>query len=461
VRRIAALLLLTALGACATAPSRPPAVSDVVLPEAFVYQDAAARGTLAALLPAADSYAQLRALADNAPDLAAAVARIDAARAQLRGAGAARLPNVSASGGVTQQRGAAASQPQNPFFDADQSVFQAGIDARWDADLFGRLRASERAAAARLDASTADAAAVRLALDTDIAIAFTDYHDAALREVIVKRDIADARELLRLTSIRARAGIVPGFDAVRADALLKDAEARLPPLSAARGDAVGRLVTLTATPAATILGLLGDATPSGAATVPEALPSSLLRGRPDIRAAEARLRAADQGVAAAAAARFPSLSITGALGLLALAAGDILTGDAITASLGAGVAGPLLDFGRSGAELARTEAAGREAFALYRGTVFRALGEAEAGLIGLRAARERANALTAQERVDTDALGLARERYRLGLSDFLTVVDAQRNLNITRQSAEAARSDIARRAALLYRALGGVTAPRP
>ncbi len=464
---IAVLAVLLASG-CATTERTPP-VYSVVLPPAFAYQNAEARdaaGVVGALLPQDAAFAALRTAASDAPDLAAALARIDAARAFVRGAGAARLPSINASAGVTGSRGSQAIQPQNPFFDRDQTSFQTGIDASWDLDLFGRLRANQRAAAARLDAATADAAAVRLALDTDIATALIDHRDAAARDAIVVRDIADASDLLRLTSIRARAGIVPGFDAVRADALLKDAEARRPPLVAAQAEAIGRLVALTGKPTNDVLAMVGTA---GASVVeidtPAAVPSILLSQRPDVRAAGLRLVAADQDVAAAAAARFPRLSITGALGLLALAAGDLFDGDALTASLGAGIAGPLIDFGRTGAEIQRSEAVSREAFALYRGAVFRALGETETGLAALSAARNRSTALAAQERVDADALNLARERYRLGLSDFLTVVDAQRSLNITRQSTEAARSDVARRAVQLYRALGGSpenpTAPRP
>jgi NodT family efflux transporter outer membrane factor (OMF) lipoprotein len=461
----AGVALLLASG-CAMTPSRPPAASSVVVPPTFTYQEQTAAGELTALLPTDSAYGALHAAAEDAPDLAAALARIDAARASLRGAGAARLPSVDASAGVTGSRSSRAVQPQNPFLDRDQSTFQTGIDASWDLDVFGRLRANQRAAAARLDAATADAAAVRLALATDIATALIDHRDATARETIVVRDIADARDLLRLTSIRARAGIVPGFDAVRADALLKDAEARRPPLVAAQAEAVGRLVALTGKPTVDVLAMI--ATSSGETANPQspaAVPSILLTQRPDVRAAASRLAAADQDVAAAAAARFPRISITSALGLLALAAGDLFDGDALTASLGAGIAGPLLDFGRTGAELERNEANAREAFALYRGTVFRALGETETNLAGLTAARDRSAALTAQERVDTDALNLARERYRLGLSDFLTVVDAQRNLNATRQTNQAARSDVSRRAVQLYRALGGVpqapTARRP
>ena len=117
------------------------------------------------------------------------------------------------------------------------------------------------------------------------------------------------------------------------------------------------------------------------------LPSDLLRQRPDIVAAEARLAAANQDIAAAAAARFPQISINAALGLAALALGDLFSSDSLTASLGGSIAGPLLDFGRVEAQIDAREADAQEAFARYRQTVFAAIGEGETALGTLAAQR--------------------------------------------------------------------------
>jgi outer membrane protein TolC len=195
----------------------------------------------------------------------------------------------------------------------------------------------------------------------------------------------------------------------------------------------------------------------GPADLSAGLPSRLLRNRPDVRAAEYRLAAAKQDVASAAAQRFPKLTLTGTLGLLALATGDLFSGDALAATLGAGISGPLLDFGRVASEIDRQDALAREAFANYRGTVFQAIGDTEGFLGRLSATRVRSSAYAAQTATDSDALGLARERYRLGLTDFLTVVDAQRTLNQTRQNAVITYWQGWRDATELYRALGGGT----
>lgn len=452
----AVLAIAIALGGCASLRPLPDAAS-VAVPARFAYVPTTATdGSLAALLPSDPAFVTLKAAARSAPSLEAALARIDAARAVARSARAARAPDISASGTVSAQRGSAASQPNNPFFDRDLTQFNPALQASWDLDIFGGLRASQRAARARLDAAGADADAVRLALDCDIALALLDYREAAAREALVERDVRDNNELVRLTRIRARAGVLPEFDAVRADALAKDAEARLAPFAGQRAMAVGRLVALTALDANTVLAAFAmlpvEAAP---ANLSVGLPSQLLRNRPDVRASEYRLAAVKQDVANAAAQRFPKLTLTGTLGLLALAAGDLFSGDALTATLGAGVSGPLLDFGRVASEIDRQDALAREAFANYRGTVFQAIGDTEGYLGQLTATRMRAKAYEAQARIDSDALGLARERYRLGLTDFLTVVDAQRTLNQTRQNMVAAHWQSWRDATELYRALGG------
>jgi multidrug efflux system outer membrane protein len=217
-------------------------------------------------------------------------------------------------------------------------------------------------------------------------------------------------------------------------------------------------VTLTALPAQDIFSTLREpvaAAPSLLATPTLAVPSVQLRSRPDVAAAERRLAAADQEIAAAAAERYPRLSITSALGLFSLGLGSIFDDESLTGSVGAGLAGPLLDFGRVDARIDRAQADTREAFAEYRRTLFAALGETESALGAVDAADRRAVALERQAALDLDAAGLARERYRRGLDTFLTVIDAERSAYASRGAAIDARADATRTRIALYRAVGG------
>lgn len=176
---------------CASLRPRPEAAT-VVAPTRFAYApDPVGERRLADLLPADPAFLALKTAARSAPNLEAALARIDAARA----------PDITASGNVSGERGSVASQPGNPFFDRDRALFQPQVQASWDLDMFGGLRASQRAALARLDAAGADADAVRLALDCDIALALIDYREAAAREAVVQRDFDDTSDLVRLTRI--------------------------------------------------------------------------------------------------------------------------------------------------------------------------------------------------------------------------------------------------------------------
>lgn len=461
MKRAIALVALATLTACAQVKGGPEAAS-LKVPQQFVYiPPTEARGALEALLPNNDpAFAALTARVDaEAPDVQLALTRIEIARAGLKSAQAERQPRVDASVGASASRSSpnsALNVPNNVPFDRTRTDYSLAVEATWDPDLFGRLKASARAAGLRLNAADADARAVRLAVVTDIARAVTDYRGAEARRAIIAADLADAGDLVSLTRVRARAGIVPGFDVVRAQALEADAKSRLPPIDAEQAAALGRLVTLTASDGPALTSLLRQPSPKLAlASVEAGLPSILLRKRPDIVAAEFRLGAANAEIAAAAAARFPRINISSALGLATMGLGSLFSGESLTASLGGSIAAPLIDFGRTQALINQREAQAQEAFAEYRRIVFVAIGECETALGTLTASRQRLTALEGQLRIENDSLRLARERYRLGLSDLLTVIDAQRQLNIVRQAAVQAQTETERAAIALYRSFGG------
>lgn len=461
MKRLFAALTVVLLTGCASIADGPLATS-VSVPSTFAYAPPQeSRAPLSALLPNEDPAFQtlLTAIDTEAPDLQVALARVDAARAALRAAGAARAPNIEARGNAAYSRNsenAVTNLPPGFAIDPTNSSFSSGINASWDLDLFGRLRAAQRAAGLRLDAADADARAVRLAVVTDIARGVIDYRTAQAKLRIVEDDLADAASLAELTGKRTRAGIAPGLDLVRAQSLEAAARSQLGPAEAELAGALGRLVTLTARDGKSVATAFNAPTEAGfAGGPPVALPSVLLRQRPDIVAAEYRLGAANADVAAAAAARFPQISINAALGLAALALGDVFSADSLTASLGGSIAAPLLDFGRVEAQIDARQANAKEAFALYRRTVFDGIGEAESALGNLQASRSRLSVLESQLGIERDSLSLSTARYRMGLSDFLGVIDAQRQLNATRQSLVEAKAAAARAQIQVYRSFGG------
>jgi len=457
-----ALALPLALGACGLKPAPEIATPPPDLPGAFFHAPTGETGaSLASLLPREDqAFAALAETAmERAPSLAEALARIDLARGRAARARAERLPNVTADASLREQRinpaqfgeaGASGLIPRN------LTQYGANVAASWDPDLFGQLRAQERAALARIDASSAQAAAVRNALLAEIAASVIDWRTLDARRAALEADEAAASRLAALAATREKAGLAPGFDRVRAEAQASASGSRLAALESERVRIVGRLVALTGMDAAGVSSALAATGP--VAEVPEApmaLPSELLANRPDVLAASAELAASDADLAAAARARFPRLTLSAVIGLLAFDPEDLFDSNSIVGNLTAGVAGPLLDFGRIEAEIDSAAAGKRAAFAAYRGAVFQALGDAEAAYGLIEASDEEAQkAIRERDQLDR-AAALADVRYRAGLADFLTVLEARRAADASGERAAAAIGRARRARVLLWQALGG------
>ncbi len=451
------------LAACTAGPAPNLATPSPPLPPSYFYQPAEDVGSVVSqLLPTDDqAYAMLaeRALAAS-PRIEEAAARIEQARANADRAGAERFPNIGANASVTGTRTNpaqfGAALPPGVAIDNERAAYAANVTARWDPDIFGRLRAQERAALARIDAADASARGVRLALLAEIAASVIDWRTLSAREAELRSDLASATSLSRLAASRERAGIAPGFDRVRAESSAASSQSRLEALESERARLVGRLVTLSAQDAAKVQAAL--ASPRGSSMQPQSpatLPSALLLNRPDILAAAAELAAQDAELAAAARRRFPVFDLSASIGLLAFGLGSILEEDSLVGSLAASIAAPLVDFGRIQAEIDGAAAAKKAAFARYRGAVYTALGDAEAGYALVASADREAAAARGEAQSLTRAARLAETRYRAGLADFLTVLEARRAADASGERAAAALGRARRARVLLWQALGG------
>ena len=466
--RLALTATALLLAGCTTV--QPRSEARQALPPAY-YTPAAANG-----LPAADWWQRrlqdpaLKRLVDaalaGAPDLAAALARVEQARAGLRATAAERAPALEGSSSVTYNRtateqfgfdtGGGAGGSQGPQIDRERVLYRLGIDASYDFDLFGRLRADERAARARLDAAGLEAASVRLTLVTDVARNFVGARAATARERIADDNVRAARDTLAVTRSRVRAGLVSGVDQARAEGLLAETVATLPPIQAERSSRIAALATLTGLAPAEIAALVAAGPNPPRFGLPVAgLPSDLLLRRPDIAAALAQVAAADAEIASSIAQRYPRLTITASLGLVASALERLFTGDALSVVAGPGLAGPLLDFGRNRARVEQARARTQEAVALYRGAVLRAFGEVETNLATADARERQRIAIERLVAANADTARLARSRYRAGLTDFLPVLDAERTLLRSRDQLAAVEAEAADAELALFRAVGG------
>lgn len=451
------------LTACVAGPPPEIATPEPVLPDSFYYAPAPeTEASLAALLPNEDpAFETLKASAlSGSPTLGEALARIEQARASADRAGAERLPNIGATGSVSGTRTNPAqftnNLPPGISIDTERMSYGANLTASWDPDIFGGLRASERAARARVDAATASADAIRIALVAEIAGNITDWRTLEARQQELESDLAAAENLARLAGVREQAGVAPGFDRVRAETQAAASRSTLESLKASRTQIVGRLVTLTAQTGPQVRAALAQPAPMIARTNPPAsLPSELLANRPDILAAASSLAAADADLAATARRRFPKFDLSSSVGLLAFGLGSLFDSNSVIGSLSASVAAPLLDFGRIRAEIDGAAQAKKVAFETYRGAVYTALGDAESayGLVG--AADSQAAAALAERDSAQRAARLANTRYEAGLADFLTVLEARRSADASGDRAATALGQARRARILLWLALGG------
>jgi NodT family efflux transporter outer membrane factor (OMF) lipoprotein len=400
----------------------------------------------------------------NAPDLAAALARVEQARAGLRATEADRLPALNGSASVTYNRTATeqfgfdggGGGPGGPQIDRERILYRAGVDASWDPDLFGRLGADRRAAAARLDAAGLEAASVRLTLITDVARNFVAARSATARAGVAQQNVRAAEDTVSVTRSRVKAGLVAGIDEARAQSLLAETAATLPPIQAERSGRVAALATLTGVAPGQITSLVAAGLNQPRFGLPASgVPSDLLLRRPDIAASLARVAARDAETASAIASRFPRLTITATIGLVASSLANLFSGDALSIVAGPGIAGPILDFGRNRAQVDLARARAAEAVASYRGTVLRAFGEAETNLAAAEARERQRIALQRLVAANQDTAVIARVQYRRGLTDFLGVLDAERALLRSRDQLIAAEAEAADAELALFRAIGG------
>jgi outer membrane protein TolC len=197
------------------------------------------------------------------------------------------------------------------------------------------------------------------------------------------------------------------------------------------------------------------AVPQAADDLALGIPAQTLRQRPDLRSAEHRISAALARVSVAEAARYPSFSISGSLGLDALTLAGLGNGAAVASSLLASVSVPLFDGGAARAQVQAQSAALEQARVAYQAVVLTALQDVEDALVALRGDRERLVHLQQAATAAANADLLARDRYSSGLIDFQIVLQTQRTLLTAQDSVASASTDISSDHVRLYKALGG------
>lgn len=457
-----------ALAGCAVGPNyREPALvldPGFINAGTFVTNDGAPGADIATFWRGfADStLTQLveRALDVNG-DVKVARARLQEARATLRGADAELLPSI----GVQADAGRALTpqylSPGTTRAQRTGNVFDAVFTASWELDFFGRNRRASESAAARLDASQAGVHAAQTVVAAEVARNYLELRGLQQRHEVARESLVNQRESLRITEARLEVGRGTQLDVARARSLLNSTESTLPTLQAAIERTAYRLATLTAeAPRAVIArlavpGPLPDLPVTDLGALPLGRPEQLLRRRPDLVQAERQLAAATANIGVATADLFPRVSLTGLIGLATARVGLLGNSGSQQYSLGAGLTWPLLDFGRVRSRIAASEARAQQALASYEQTVATSLEETESALSQFTRTAQQAERLDGAARNAETATRLARLRFDAGSVDFLIVLDAERQALSARDALVQAQVGQATSLVSVYRSLGG------
>lgn len=428
--RSLALLATAVLAGCAAVGpdyQRPTVALPAAYPQAGTLTDAA--GAVPAdwwRLYGDDDLSRLeaQALARNAT-IEQAVARVELAAAQRREAGGTFLPRLDGNASAARQQIGALNPANTGGRTFTGNAFALSLSTSYEIDFWGKLRRADEAARATLLASAASRDTVRLTVAGAVAQSWFLLRSLDAQIDTTQRTLQSRGESLRAFEQRLKAGVGSRLDVQQAEILRADSATLLREQQRQRALAQSQIAVLTGEP-----GLILPPKPLVATELPPlpppGLPSVLLERRPDIRAAEDQLAAANAQIGVARANQLPSLSLTGALGQQSTDLGDLLNAPARFWSVGVGLVAPIFDGGRLAARTEQAQARQREAAGAYQATAQNAFKEVADALANLDAARASAADVQSRDRAARDALQLAKARFDAGYSSNIELLDAQR-----------------------------------
>ncbi|MDR1777154.1 MAG: efflux transporter outer membrane subunit [Desulfovibrio sp.] len=378
------------------------------------------------------------ALRDN-QDLAQSLAKIDSAAAQAGVAASALFPSVAGAGQAGAQS-VSEKAPNSPDYDSpltgmsrSTTAYQLGLSSAWELDLWGKYRNAHTYLTDVLLNTIVGHEALRLSLAGQTAQTYFAMLALDMQLDTARRTLKTREDALGIYSSRYKQGDITELDWLRARAEVETARAQLHMITIALDQAEAALAVLVGR---SPRGIVEDAVERGKTlnrlpsppVLPEGLPSSLLERRPDIRAAEYMLMAYNANIGVARAQFFPSISLTGALGTMSSAVSNLFVPAAGFWNYGVSGSLPILDFGRNWYNLKDAEAQKQAAVAVYRKTVQSAFKDIRNSLTAQREANAIVRSMSTQVDSLRRSVEIARLQYDNGYSDYLTVLDAERQL---------------------------------
>ncbi|HEY8034141.1 MAG TPA: efflux transporter outer membrane subunit [Methylobacter sp.] len=390
-------------------------------------------------------------------DLQAARANLREARALYMESGLNLVPTVTSHANYTEQKRSAGALNNRSFAPRELKLYNVGFDAFWEVDLFGRVRRNVEASNDEVDEQEASLRDLGVSLIAEVARNYFELRGLQNQLATAKKNAKNQTQTLEITRVRLESGRGTELDTSRAIAQLDSTRALIPPLESAIQQAIHRLSVLTGQlPGALIEKLLQPAPlPKIPKTINIGKPAELLRRRPDIRIAERALAAATARIGVATADLFPRVTFVGTIALEASTLSGVGAGGSDTYSAGPRISWAALDLGRVYARIKAADARAEAGLAQYEQTVLSALEETENALVNYNRERSRRELLGSAAKASERAHELAHIRFAEGVTDFLTVLDAELRLLQDQDSLAQSETATATALAALYKALGG------
>ena len=418
-----------------------------------------------------------RALQSNA-EVRIATLRVAQSRVQRGAVAGGRWPSLNASASYDRER-----QSENgvstrligtiaPQAERDQiisvlsepfDVYQAGFDAAWELDLWGRVRRSIESADASLQASGEDLHDAQLSLVAEVARTYLELRGVQEQLRIANADVEASTDLVELTTYRVKGGIVDELDLSTQRARLSDTRAGIPGLQQRETQIRSALALLLNVEPGSLDTQLAQAPQAFTfpQTVAGGVPSEVARRRPDIRLAEARLHAATAEIGIAVADLYPRITLTGSFVQQSLNASDLTDWGSRQWSVGPSISLPIFDGSRRRSVVEIRKLQQQEAAVNYQRTVLRAWHEIENALSAYTAEQQRNRELTAALASSRDAYDIAHVRYSHGLVNYLVELDAHRTLLQAERAYAESTTQVGTQLVAIHKALGGGWTQQP
>lgn len=446
------LLLALLLGGCAIGPDyvRP----DVPLPQSF--RDDNGSSTTDAQWWNRYNDPALTAAVEEALranyDLHASQARVDALLGKFDQAKSYLYPQINGTGSLTRKGVYDATGPT--LRDGVTSTYAASLSlASYEIDLFGKVRRANEAARALLLASEYSKETVRLSVTAAVAASYFKLAALQSQIALARENLAISRELYEMTGLKYRHGVIDESIYLQAESELQNAHATLSQLEGSRIAEEALFNTLLGrNPQNVTTTELGSIT---LPPVPEALPSTVLTRRPDIAAAEQNLIASNAQIGIARAAYFPSIKLTGMLGIQSLELSDFVSNPTRLWEIAPSVSVPLFSAGRIKGEIKTAEAEHNASLAAYRKSIVSAFNDTDSALGQSATALEQIRYQDKRAQAIGQALEKAKLRYRTGSISYSEMLIVQQQWLGARQGYLIARQNALTASVTLYKALGG------